>query len=373
MKVVVIGPIYPFRGGIAHSNTLLCSNLIKKHDLIAFSFKRLYPKFAYPGKAQKYEMKKKLNFEVLHIVDSINPFNWLRVFNKIKRISPDLVILQWWTIFLSPFSFTLLFLLRLFTKIKICVLCQNVLQHEENAFDFLLTKIVFRYSHYFVVLSSKDLRDLKKIMPKAKVKMLIEPTYDQFFVGKKISKFQAKKQLGLKGNVILFFGFVRPYKGLKYLLDVIPRVLKKVNLTLLIVGEFWEDKQEYLKQIEESGISKYVKIVDSYIPNQKVPLYLSAADALVLPYTTATQSAILQVAFGFNKPVITTNVGSFSDLVDNNKTGILVPPKDPEKLAHAIIDFYKNKKEKRFIANIKRNKKLFKWGEDKEKILFHGL
>ncbi len=373
MKIVVIGPVYPFRGGISHSNTLLCSNLAKNHNLTVFSFKRLYPKFLFPGKSQRYEGSKEFDFKVLHVIDSINPFNWLRVFLRVRQVNPDLVILQWWAIFLAPFSFNLLLLLGLFTKTRICVLCQNVLQHEERFFDRFLTKIVFRMADYFVVLSSSDMEDLKRIIPKSKAKMLVEPTYDLFFGSTSMTKKGAKKQLGLKGNVILFFGFVRPYKGLKYLLDAMPAILEEVNLILLIVGEFWEDKGNYLKQIKDKHILKYVKIVDKYIPDEKVPLYLSAADVLVLPYTSATQSAILQTAFGFNKPVITTNVGGLTDFVINNKTGILVPPRDSERLANAIIGFYKNKKEKQFITNIKKSKKIFEWGRDKERILFHGM
>ena len=373
MKIVVIGPIYPFRGGISHSNTMLCQNLSKNHEVIAISFKRLYPKLLFPGKNQRYSEKRKFNIKVHHIIDSINPFNWINIFLKIKNIKPDLIILQWWTLFLAPSSFTLLYLLKMFTKIKMCVMCQNVFQHEKIFLDSFLIKLVFKQADYFVTMSSSDLKDIKKIIPKAKVNVLVEPTYDQFFASNKLSKNRAKKQLGLKGNVILFFGFVRPYKGLKYLLDAMPTILKNIDLTLLIVGEFWGNKKSYLNQINSSNISKHVEIIDKYIPDEKVPLYFSAVDTLILPYTSATQSAILQTAFGFNKPVITTQVGSLVDLVDNNKTGILVPPKNSKELANAIIDFYKNKKENKFINNIKKSKKIFEWNKEKEKILFHGL
>jgi len=373
MKIVVIGPVYPYRGGIAHSNTLLCLNLSKRHDVVPISFKRLYPKFLFPGKAQKYGEKFKLDLKARHIIDSINPLNWLRIFRIIKKEKPDLVICQWWAIFLAPCSYSILALLKMFTRTKVCILCQNVLQHEERFFDRFLTKAVFRKVDYFVVLSTGDLRDLKKLVPKAKAKILVEPTYDQFFGSQLITKEKARKKLGLKGNVALFFGFVRPYKGLKYLLDAMPIVLKKVDVTLLVVGEFWKGKSEYLKQIRRNNISKNVRVVDRYIPDEDVSLYMVAADVVVLPYTSATQSAILQTAFGFNKPVITTDVGSLSDLVKDNKTGFLVPPKDTRKLAQAIINFYKGKKEKEFIKNIKRGKKTFRWDKEKENIIFHGL
>ncbi|MBU0628857.1 MAG: glycosyltransferase [Nanoarchaeota archaeon] len=372
-KVVVVGPIYPFRGGIAHSNTMLCSNLSKNHDVTSISFKRLYPKILFPGKAQKYEEKRKFDIKVEHIIDSINPFNWLSVFFRIRKINPDIVILLWWTIFLAPFSFTLLLLLNLFSNIKICILCHNVLQHEKRFFDNFLTKLIFKRADYFVVLASIDLKNLKHMVPNAKVKVFVEPTYDNFFSEAGISKEEAKKRIGLNGRVILFFGFVRPYKGLMYLIDAMPFVLKKINLTLLIAGEFWGDKDKYLHQIEKNNLSGNIRIVDKYLPDEEVPLYISCADVLVLPYTSATQSAILQTSFGFNKPVITTNVGGLPDFVRNNETGILIPPKDSKKLADAIIDFYITKKEKKFVNNIKSKRNLFAWNESREKILFHGL
>ncbi len=373
MRIAVIGPIYPFRGGISHSNTMLCSNLSKNHDVKAISFLRLFPKFLFPGRSQKHDEERRFDIDVEHIIDSLNPFNWLRVFFHVKKNKPDLVIMQWWTIFLAPFSFSLLLLLKVFTKVKVCIFCQNVLQHEKRIFDVLLTRMVFGFADYFIVMSRGDLKDIHKIMPRAKAKVIVEPTYDDFFVSDVVSKEEAKRKLGLKGKIILFFGFVRPYKGLRYLLDAMPPILDEVDVTLLVAGEFWGDKEGYMKQISENGISSHVKVVDEYIPDEKISLYLSAADVLVLPYVTATQSAILQTAFGFNKPVITTNVGSLADLVKDNKTGLLVPPKDSKGIARAVIDFYKNDKEKRFVENIKKEKDRFKWGKDKEDILFFGI
>ena len=187
------------------------------------------------------------------------------------------------------------------------------------------------------------------------------------------SRQEAKRQLGLNGNIILFFGFVRPYKGLKYLIDAMPTILKKVELKLLIVGEFWEDKKKYLRQINELNISDNIQIIDKYVPDDEVSVYLSCADALVLPYTSATQSAILQTAYGFNKPVITSKVGSLLDLVQHDKTGLLVEPRNSKKLAEAIIKFYGKNLEPKFVENIKKSKKIFEWGDDKEKILFFGI
>ncbi len=372
MKIVVIGPVYPFRGGIAHSNTLLCSNLSKNHDVVVLSFKRLYPKILFPGKAQKYEVKRKFDIKVEHIIDSVNPFNWLGVFLKIKKSGPDLIILQWWTTFLAPFSFTLLWLIRHFTKIKVCIYCQSVLPLERRSIDALPTKAVFSQTNYFVVLSKLEKKQLHEFRPKAKVKVMVEPTYEVQF-SEKIPKMEAKRKLGLKGNVALFFGFVRPYKGLQYLIKAMPSVLREVDITLLVVGEFWGGKEKYTQEIKKLGLAKNIKIIDKYIPDEKVNIYFSAADVCVLPYLYSTQSGILQVAFGYNVPVITTKVGSLVDLVKDSKTGYLVRPKNAKELSRAIITYFNHNKEGAFVKAIKKEKKTFEWGKEKEKILFHGL
>ncbi|MFH1511074.1 MAG: glycosyltransferase [Candidatus Woesearchaeota archaeon] len=376
MKVAVVGPVYPIRGGIAHSNTLLCENMAKSHDILALSFKRLYPEFLFPGKSQTYETKRKQNFKPEFCIDSINPITWLETFKKIRDFSPQVIILQWWTPFFAPFSFVLLLLVKLFTGARICIICANVTQHE-NKFgkymDKFLTMLVFKRAHYFICLADGDLIKLHKWHPQAKARVLIEPTFDSIFNLGSVSKEKAKKRLGLKKKTILFFGFVREYKGLKFLLDAMPEILKKHDVDLVVAGEFWQDKQDYIDKIESLGITRNVKIFDDYIPDEKVGIYFSATDMVMLPYLDASQSGIVQIAIGALKPIVSTNVGAIDDFIDNKKTGYVIPPKNARAIAKVVTDFYSNKREAQFVKSIAEKKKIFAWGKNKEKILFFGL
>ena len=242
MKIYVIGPTYPYRGGISHYNTLLCETLKKKNEVKSISFKRLYPSFLFPGKTQKdLESKKRIEVSSELTLDSINPVTWLKVFLKIRKEKPDMLISHWWTPFFAPLCFTLSFLTKHFTETKILFVCHNVLPHEGRFIDRTLTKIALKRSDFFVVHSNEDYENLKAMLPSANVKQASHPAYE-VFKSKKISKLEAKKNLGLKNKVILHFGFVREYKGLKSLIETLPKVLEKVNANLLIVGEFWVGK-----------------------------------------------------------------------------------------------------------------------------------
>ncbi len=360
MKIILIGPIAPYKGGISHYNTLLAKHLSKTHNVSVISWKRRFPKFLYPGgeqveKGKEHIIKQDRKF----ILDFLNPFTWLKSFFKIQRKKPELIVLDWVTPFTAPFHWTMLFLTKHFTKTKSLLICHNVLPHEKRIFDKFLARLVFKNTDYFIVNSKQDMSDLKKLKPNAKAALGFHPTYEEF-KHKEIKK-DIKKQLALKTKTILFFGFVREYKGLKYLLKAMPIILKKIDLDLLIVGEFWGDKQEYISLIKKLGIEKNVKLVAEYVPDEDVGNYFAASDIAVLPYTSATQSGIVQLSFGFEKPVITTNVGGLPDAVTHNKTGFLVPPQNPEAIADAVIRFYKEKKSKEFISNIKKEKDRFSW------------
>lgn len=361
MKICVIGPTYPYRGGISHYNTLLCETLKKKHNVKSISFKRLYPSFLYPGENQKdLESKERIKVSSEFSLDSINPVTWLKVFSKIRKEKPDLLILHWWTPFFTPLCFTLSFLIKHLAETKILFVCHNILQHEARFIDRILTKIALKRSDFFVVHSNEDHENLKAILPGAEVKQTVHPTYEVFKFTK-ISESEAKKGLELKNKVVLHFGFVREYKGLKILIEAMPKVLEKLNVNLLIAGEFWDDKKKYMDIINELRIEREVSIIDKYIPNEDVGLYFSAADLVVLPYISATQSGIIQIAFGFDKPVITTNVGGLPDVVKDGETGFIVPAEDSNALSDAIIRYFEEDREREFEANIKKQKDIFSW------------
>lgn len=373
MRVYIIGPVYPFRGGISHSNTLLCENLSKKHYLKVLSFKRMFPSFLYPGRDQKEVTKKNISLNVEYIIDSINPVTWIKTFFMIKKEKTDFLIFQWWTPFFTPSFFVIASLTRLFTKTKISIICQNVLSHERAFLDLFLTKLFFITPHLFIVLSKQDIKVLKSIMPNARVRYLIEPTYEKVFKANELSKSEAKRILDLKTRVILFFGVIRDYKGLTYLIKAMPEILGKIEVKLLIVGEFWQDKKKYIEEIEGLKIAKNVRIIDRYVSDEEAILYFSAADVVVLPYISSTESGVIQLAYGLNKPIITTNVGGNPDLIENNKTGLIVPPKDVSSLANVIIAYFKYDMEEKFREEMKKRMDIFRWNDEKEKILFEGI
>ncbi len=373
MKIAVIGPTYPFVGGISHYNTELCRNLSKKHKLILISYKRRYPSFLYPGRDQiDKKSNKKIKIDnVEYILDTINPITWIKAFLRIKEENPDLLIFHWVTPFMVPMFLTIFFFVKKLTKTKILGICHNVLPHERTALDLFLARLVFRNVDYFIIQSREDFAKLKEIVSRFKaIRYNPHPIYD-VFIFQDLPKDEARRILDLpaKAKVILFFGYVRKYKGLMYLIRAIPKILEKMpNVQLLIVGEFWEDKEKYVKEIKRLGIGNNVSIIDKYVPNEEVGLYFSAADVVVLPYISATQSGVVQIAYAFNKPVITTNVGGLPDVVENNKTGIIVEAKNSQKLAEAIITYFEQNKEKKLKKIIQKTKWKFSWEYLEKKI-----
>jgi len=233
-------------------------------------------------------------------------------------------------------------------------------EHESKWIDRLLTKIVLKKGDFFIVHSDDDKQNLLSMFPEAIVRQSFHPTYDVFNLGDFDPEI-IRKRHGIEGNVILFFGFIRKYKGLKYLIKALPEVLSKINATLLIVGEFWKDKNEYLQLIDNLGIKDKIIIVDEYVPNEEVGLYFSASDLVVQPYISATGSGIIQVAYGFNKPVIATKVGCLPEVVEDGKTGYLVPPEDPHELAQAILKFFRDGNAEEFSKNVKKENYKFSW------------
>jgi len=361
MKISVVGPSYPFRGGISHYTTLLYRNLKKKHEMQFYAFKRQYPQWLFPGYTDKDSSGNPIREEgVENILDSLNPLTWLKVFIKIKKENSKLVIFPWWVSFWTPQFWTIATLVKKFTRAKILFVCHNVVEHESNTVNKICTRFVLKKGDYFIVHSGEDVDNLKKVKPDANVKQSFHPTYE-IFHSRFITKEEARKKLNIEENTILFFGFVRAYKGLNYLIDAMPTIIKHVNVTLLIVGEFWDGEEKYLNQIKNLGIGRNIKIINKYVPNEEVSLYFAASDLVVLPYVSATGSGIVQVAFGCNKPVVTTNVGCLPEVICNNKTGYLVNPRDSHAIANALCTFYKENKEEEFVRNIIAEKERFSW------------
>lgn len=369
MKIVIIGTAYPMRGGIAHYVALLYKILVKRgHDVKIISFKRQYPSIFFPGKTQQDLSKENEPIPSEPILDSIGPLSWIRTFLSIDKYQADLVIFKYWMPFFAPCYAAIGFLTRLFTRTKILYLCDNIIPHERRIEDKLLTRIGLWNVHYFIVQSKAVKNDLLDFRPDAIYREVPHPVYEIF--SNPYNREQARKHFNLKSKdkVMLFFGYVRKYKGLHYLIQAMPAVLKQLDIKLLIAGEFYEDREKYLEHIQQLGINDSVFVFDDYIPNEEVGLYYNAADVVVLPYVSATQSGIIQIAYNYNKPVITTNVGGLPEVIEEGKTGFIVPSQNAEALAETIVTFFKIKNEKKFSENIKEYKRQFSWHRMAEEI-----
>lgn len=361
MKIVLIGPVYPYKGGIAHYTGMLYRALEKKHEMSVISYKLQYPKFLF--KKEQKDFSSDL-FKVDHcefLINTMNPFNIVRVGRRIKRMKPDMVIIQWWHPYFAP-CYRLLEM-SIGKKIQKMFICHNVFPHERFPMDRLLTKLVLKHGDSFIVHSESDTKDLLTIKPKARLKINPHPTYNMFKI-RDISKEQARAELGIaeQEKVLLFFGFVREYKGLKHLLYAMPEIRSKVpDIKLLVVGTFGEDKEDYIKIINEHHVNDCVYLKDGYTPDNEVEKYFAACDLVVCPYESATQSGIVQIVYGFDKPVIATNVGGLPDVVTDGKTGYVVESKNPSELAEAVIKYYQNDMEQVFAAGVREEAYRFSW------------
>lgn len=362
MKIIIISPVRPFRGGIAQSTEILLKKLKEKGNKVKIiNFKRQYPDFLFPGNSQYEPITGHSSMsDNEQILDSIGPLSWIKAFKKIKDERPGLVIIRYWMPFFAPCFGSICFLTRKLTESKILYLCDNIIPHEQRPMDLILTRFAFKWADFFIVQSQYVLKDLFRLVPKPAYRVVPHPVYESF--GEIIDKTTAKTKIGLDHqNVILFFGIVREYKGLDLLLKAMPEILKKHKITLIVAGEFYEKKDDYLNLIQELRIKDFVQIYPEFVESEKVRLFFSAADAVVLPYKSATQSGVVQLAYHFNKPCIVTDVGGLAEVVINNKTGFVVAPENPVKIAEAVSRFYTDNREKEFSENIITENKKYSW------------
>ena len=303
-KIVLIGPVYPYKGGISHYTGLMYKALKEKYDVMMVSYKMQYPKILFKKEQRDYSNDAfKIN-ETNYWINTANPFNIIQTAKKINKWKPDMVIIQWWHPYFAPCYCILSSFLK---NTKILYVCHNVFPHERFPMDKFLTKTTLKHGNCYIVQS-------------------------------------------------------RQYKGLKHLINAMPIIQDKLkSVRLMVVGDFGDDKQSYLDLIRENHCEKAIDICDGYIPDQEVEKYFAACDLVVCPYESATQSGIIQIAYGFDKPVVATNVGGLPDVVKDKKTGYLVEAKSPDEIAKAIIDFYENKREQEFEEHIKESAYEFSW------------
>ncbi|UCH84415.1 MAG: glycosyltransferase [Candidatus Latescibacterota bacterium] len=370
-KACLVGPAYPYRGGISHFTTALTAEFEKDHDVLVVNFSRLYPSFLFPGKTQFDESKSPVAVDTVRTIDSLNPFSFHRTAGTIARFEPDLVVFQWWQPFFGVAYYAILWFLKRFLKgrpVNIVFLCHNVLPHESSPIDRMLIKTGFKLARLFLVHSTEDEANLKQLKKNVKVLVHPLPVFDMFRHGA-YTKSSAREALGVGGRVVLFFGYIRDYKGLGVLLEGFGRCAERIDATLMIVGEFYGGKEDYMAKIKSLGLDDRVMVVDNYVPNEEVEKYFAASDVLALPYLSATQSAIVQVAYSFDKPVIVTNVGGLPEVVEDGVTGIVVPPQDPGAIADALIRFFESTDSNEMAQNIRAHKERFSWSGCKKALL----
>ena len=362
MKITLIGPTYPYRGGIAHHTTLLCRALRKNHEVKFISFKRQYPKILFPGKSDRDPSKKPVKIDnVDYLLDSLNPFSWIKVYRAIKEFKPEKVIVPWWVAFWMPQFWTIASLVKKYLQSEIVFICHNAIEHESNALKKLATKIVLKKADRLISHSKEETLRIRDLLGNGvNAVTAFHPTYANL-CDKRYSKEEAKEKLGLNGDVLLFFGFVREYKGLDVLLDAMSIIPEEKNVTLMVTGEFWDDKQKYLDKIDNYGISKNVRIIDEYVPNEAIGIYFAASDLVVQPYHSASGSGICQMAYGFNRPVIATHVGSLPDVVQDGINGRIVKPRDHQGLAKAILESLEKDTLDKLTRNAEKTKERFSW------------
>lgn len=366
LKIAIIGPAHPLRGGLASYNERLAKQFIDEgNEVTIYTFSLQYPSFIFPGTTQYSTESKPSNLTINVCINSINPFNWIKVGNNLKNEKPDLVIVRYWLPFMGP---CLGFILRQIKKnkqTKIVCIADNIIPHEKRFGDKAFTKYFVQPVDAFITMSDKVMTDLKLFAPTKPTQLVAHPLYDNF--GEKVSKEEARLKLGIKNEelILLFFGFIRKYKGLDLLLNAM-KIIKNSNFNiqnskLLIAGEFYEDRKAYDEQIEKLDLQESLILHTDFIPDSEVKYYLCAADVVVQPYKNATQSGVTPLAYHFEKPMIVTNVGGLPSLVPNNKVGLIAEP-NAESIAEKIIDYF-TKGEAYFLPHLIEEKKKFTWSK----------
>lgn len=360
MRISVIGPTYPYKGGISHFTTILVKELRKKDKVNFISWKRQYPAFLYPVELKDTQSKKPIKEDAHFLLDFFNPFSWVIAFFSIKRFKTEKLILTWVSPIQAPIYFTIALLTKLLTKAEVVYICHNVFPHEKHFYDIAFLKLAFFKGDTFIVHSSDDKKILERFAKNKKIILGFHPVYDIFNTGKKYDIEKIKKELGLKEKVLLFFGYIRPYKGLKYLINAIPEIIKIFpDVSLLVVGDFWsEDKQSYFDLISNLQIHEHVIMINDYVPDEEVGKYFTIADTVVLPYISATQSGVSKIAYSFNKPVISTAVGGLEDEAKSGQFHYVIKSKSTQDIVEKVKFFFK---EPHISPNQTDNQYKYKW------------
>lgn len=367
-KVIIIGPAWPLRGGLASFDERLAKAFTHQgFDTTIYTFSLQYPGFLFPGTTQYSSEPAPIDLKIKVCINSINPFNWIKIGYELYKTRPDLIVVRYWLPFMGPCLGTILGIVKKNKFSRIVCIADNIFPHEKRPGDIFFTKYFIRSVHAFITMSDKVMHDLRLFTNKP-AQQVVHPLYDNF--GEAITKKEARQYLKLSvdAKLILFFGFIRKYKGLDLLLEAMndDRV-KSANIQLLVAGEFYENKKEYDELIESLQLKDQLILHTDFIPDSAVKYYLSAADFVIQPYKNATQSGVTPLAYHFEKPMLVTNVGGLPDLVPNGKVGIVKAPHSSD-IASGILQLYELG-ETHFLPQLREEKKKYSWSILTEKIL----
>jgi glycosyltransferase involved in cell wall biosynthesis len=368
LDIALVGPTYPYRGGIAHHTTLLERALRKRHDVRFCSFIRQYPRWLYPGESDRESSESAPRAEdVRYTLDSLNPLTWYRTARQMASPRPDIAIIPWWVVFWAPQFIAISRYLRSVCSVPIVFFCHNVEEHESSPFKQLATKLVLRGGDAFLCQSEQEAATLRGWFSDRVVKKVFHPTYaplggpengERESHGK---SGRANPGGGDHAPRLLFFGFIRPYKGLDILLRAMPEIHSKTGAKLRVVGESWKSTERYLELTRRLDIEDMVEFDFRYVANDELGDVFGPTDLVVLPYRSATGCGVLQLAFGFGKPVVATRVGGIGESVEAETNGILVEPDSPDDLAQGVIRALEPSCLARLGAGVEATSSRFSW------------
>lgn len=361
MNIVILGPAHPLRGGGMTTFNERLANALQDagHTIIIYSFSLQYPGFLFPGTSQFTDEPPPPGLNIRSVVNSINPANWIKIGNELKKLRPDLIIVRYWLPFMGPALGTILRRVKKNKFTKVICLADNVVPHEKRPGDKAFTKYFVKPIDAFITMSENVLNDLKRFTQKPAF-LVAHPLYDNF--GEQISSKEARNILKINEEsfILLFFGFIRKYKGLDILLEAMPEIISKIpGVKLLIAGEFYGDKEIYQPYLKDPEISKHLLLHTNFIEPKNVKNYFCAADVVIQPYRNATQSGVTPLAYHFEIPMIVTNVGGLPRLVPNDISGLVAEPNKVD-IANKVIEFYK-KGALRFLPGLVEEKKKYSW------------
>lgn len=361
-RIIIVGPAYPYRGGIADFNERLAHEFINEgHEVTIYTFTLQYPSFLFPGKTQYAEGPAPEGLNIVRKVNSVNPLNWLKVGREIRRQRPDMVMIRFWLPFMAPCLGTIARVVRRDKHIKVVALLDNVVPHEKRIGDRVFARYMIKSVGGYVAMSESVLADAKAFDDTKPLALTPHPLYDSF--GAKVTREEAIGALGLDADTryILFFGLIRDYKGLDLLLRAFADSrLRGKGVKLIVAGEFYGNAEKYEQLERELGLAEHIVWYKEFVPADKVRYFFAAADLVAQPYKSATQSGITQIAYHFERPMLVTNVGGLAEIVPHGKVGYVTQP-DATDIADALVDFVENRSEADYREGILQEKAKYAW------------